>query len=69
METFSPVIAMDSIRFLISMCAINGWHITQMDAKIAFLNGNLKYEIYFQPPEGCGMQTINYGSQTNHYMD
>lgn len=54
LETFSPVIAMDLIRFLLSMCAINGWYINQMDAKNAFLNGNLKYEIYFQPPDGCG---------------
>lgn len=55
-ETFSPVISMDSIRFLFSMCAINGWYISQMDAKNAFLNGKLKYEIYFQPAEGCGIQ-------------
>jgi hypothetical protein len=55
-ETFSPVIAMDSIRFLLSMSAINGWYINQMDAKNAFLNGKLKYDIYFQPPEGCGIQ-------------
>lgn len=56
LETFSPVIALDSIRYLLSLSAINGWNICQMDAKNAFLNGKLKYEIYFQPPDGCGMQ-------------
>lgn len=54
-EISSPIIAMDSIRFLLSMRVINGWHIHQMDAKNVFLNEKLKYEIYFQP-DGCGQQ-------------
>lgn len=55
LETFSPVISMDSIRFLLSLCANKGWFINQMDAKNAFLNGKLKYKIYFDPPEGCNV--------------
>ncbi|TID30164.1 hypothetical protein CANINC_001256 [Pichia inconspicua] len=56
LETFSPVISLNSIRFSLSMSTIDGWHICQMDAKIAFLNGEPKYEVYFEPPDGCGKQ-------------
>lgn len=56
LETFSPVISMESLRFMLSLSAINGWFINQLDAKNAFLNGKLKYDIYFDPPEGCNMK-------------
>ena len=48
LETFSSVITMESLKFMLSLCVINGWYITQMDAKNAFLNDKLKYDIYFQ---------------------
>ena len=59
LETFSPVIAMESLRFMLRLSFINSWHITQMDAKNAFLNRKLKYDIYFQPPEGCNINKNN----------
>jgi hypothetical protein len=53
LEAFSPAICMDSVRFILSLCAINKWHVKQMDAKNSFLNGKLKYRVYYKPPPGC----------------
>ena len=41
-----------SIRLLIAIAAIFYLKIHQMDVKIAFLNGNLKEEIYIDQPKG-----------------
>lgn len=42
----APVTRMESIRLLISLAAQNQWPILQMDVKSAFLNGELKEEVY-----------------------
>jgi len=51
-ETFSPVARYTSIRAVISLVAQMGWQIHQMDVKTAFLNGELKEEVYIEQPEG-----------------
>ena len=50
-ETFSPV-AMLSIRILLAIAAFYNYEIWQMDAKTAFLNGNLSEDVYMIQPEG-----------------
>ena len=49
-ETFSPVAKISSIRILISLVANLGWPLFQLDIKNAFLNGNLKEEVYMEQP-------------------
>ena len=51
-ETFSPVVRFESIRTVIAIAAWYGIELHQMDVKTAFLNGELKEEIYMQQPEG-----------------
>lgn len=51
-EKYSPVMRFETLRLIISIAAIKQWGITQLDAKNAFLNGKLDYEVYLQPPEG-----------------
>ena len=50
-ETFSPVVHFQSIRVLLGYAVQNGMLIHQMDAITAFLNGELKEEIYMRQPE------------------
>lgn len=68
-ETYSPVVKYSSIRFLMAVAAKNNLRIRQMDAVTAFLNGELKENIYMLQPEGfddgsgrvCKLQKSLYG--------
>ena len=51
-ETFSPVTKNVSIIILISLAANLGWSLFQLDVKNAFLNGDLKEELYMEKPPG-----------------
>ena len=51
-ETFSPVIRFESVRTIIAIAASLGLNLHQMDIKTAFLNGELKEEIYMRQPPG-----------------
>lgn len=51
-ETFSPVVRYSSIRFLIAIAAKYDLDIDQMDAVTAFLQGELKEEVYMRQPTG-----------------
>ena len=48
-ETFSHV-KISSVRILISLPANLGWPLFQLDVKNAFLNGDLKEELYMEQP-------------------
>lgn len=45
---------MFSIWLVFGLYAINGWFIEQVDAKNAFLNGELIYKTYFKPTKCRG---------------
>ena len=49
-DIYSPVIEHSSLRMILSLVAVHGWKIKQVDAKNAFLNGKLESDIYFEPP-------------------
>ena len=51
-ETFSPVVRFSSIRALLAFAVQNDMLIHQMGVVTAFLNGELKEEIYMQQPDG-----------------
>ncbi|CAL1392261.1 unnamed protein product [Linum trigynum] len=56
-EVFAPVARMESIKLMLALAAQRGWEVHHMDVKSAFLNGELKEEVYvLQPPgfEVCG---------------
>ena len=52
-DFYAPVMSFDTLRFVLSIAAIKKWSIAQLDAKNAFLNGPIDYDVYFQPPSGC----------------
>ena len=51
-ETFSPVVRMDTIRATLALVPIKGLKIQQMDVKGTYLNGILKEMVYMHQPEG-----------------
>nr|GEV14886.1 hypothetical protein [Tanacetum cinerariifolium] len=51
-ESFALVARIEAIRILITNVASKNMTIYQMDVKIAFLNGELKEEVYASQPEG-----------------
>jgi reverse transcriptase-like protein len=56
-ETFSPVVRMDTIRAILEIVPIKGLKIHQLDIKGAYLNGTLKEKVYMRQPEGYGDDT------------
>nr|GEZ11257.1 retrovirus-related Pol polyprotein from transposon TNT 1-94 [Tanacetum cinerariifolium] len=51
-ESFAPVTRIEAIRIVIANAAHKNMTIFQMDTKTAFLNGQLKEEVYISQPEG-----------------
>jgi hypothetical protein len=45
-DAFAPVAHIESIRILLVLAAQEGWHVHHIDVKSAFLNGDLKEEVY-----------------------
>jgi hypothetical protein len=54
-ETFTPIVKFTSICILLAITAHNNLEIHQIDIKTAFLNGELKEEIYLKPPPGANI--------------
>jgi hypothetical protein len=51
-ETFAPVARLESIHILLDYATHHGFKLYQMDVKSAFLNGQIKEEVYVEQPLG-----------------
>jgi hypothetical protein len=49
-EVFAPVSRLDIVRVILALAASRGWQV--LDVKSAFLNGELKEEVYVAQPKG-----------------
>jgi hypothetical protein len=52
-ETFSPVVRLDTLRAILSLVPKYKLKVQQMDIKGAYLNGILQETVYMKQPEGC----------------
>ncbi|KAK3719576.1 hypothetical protein QZH41_006798 [Actinostola sp. cb2023] len=55
-ETFSPVVRFESLRTVIALSVKQELKLHQMDVTTAFLNGDLKEEVYMRQPEGFSVK-------------
>ena len=55
-ETFAPVVRFESLRTVIALAVQNGLKLHQMDVTTAFLNGELREEVYMKQPEGYAVE-------------
>ncbi|GJY88909.1 retrovirus-related pol polyprotein from transposon TNT 1-94 [Tanacetum coccineum] len=51
-ESFAPVVRLEAIRIFLAFVAHMNMVVYQMDVKTAFLNGNLREEVYVSKPNG-----------------
>nr|GEZ88344.1 hypothetical protein [Tanacetum cinerariifolium] len=51
-ESFSPIARLEAIRIFLEYVAHKNMVVYQMDVKTAFLNGNLREEVYISQPDG-----------------
>lgn len=58
-ETYAPTGRLASFRVLVAIAAAKGWSIEHMDAIAAFLNSDLKEEIFLEIPEGYDDERAN----------
>ncbi|EEQ39270.1 hypothetical protein CLUG_03398 [Clavispora lusitaniae ATCC 42720] len=67
-ETFSPVIKHTSLRLLLAIAGRLKMHVHQMDVKTAFLNGDLKEDLYMRQPPGYKAVSKNSEDKTTEYV-
>lgn len=51
-EVFAPVTRIETIRLLLALAAKGNWEVHHLDVKTAFLNGEIKEEVFVKQPEG-----------------
>lgn len=59
-EVFAPVVRQTTIKMLLTIAGSKDWIVKHFDAKTAFINGELKENIYMRQPEG---NRINIGDE------
>ena len=51
-EMYAPVAKLNTNKLLVQLAIKQNWRIHQLDVKFAFLNGDLKEEVYLVQPKG-----------------
>ena len=51
-QVFSPVVHFETVCLIISMAALENWHMHRLNIQNAYLYNKLDEEIYMEQPEG-----------------
>ena len=51
-QVFSPVVRFETVHLIVSMAALENWHMHGLDIRNVYLYGELDEEIYMEQPEG-----------------
>lgn len=51
-EVYAPVTRLETVRLLLALSAKKNWEVHHLDVKTAFLNGEIKEDVYVSQPEG-----------------
>ena len=57
--TYAPVASWTSVRLLLALSAIHGWHTTQIDYVLAFPQAPVERDIYMEIPKGFEVEGAN----------
>ena len=60
-ETFSPVAKMTSVKTLLAIVAMRGWHLIYLDVNNVFLHGDLHEEVLHAAASGFSQQGGAFG--------
>lgn len=66
-DTFSPVVKQVTVQLFLSLAAIKGWFLHQIDVNNAFFNGNLEEEVYMTMPQGLELVS-GFQKQNKHLV-
>ena len=58
-HTYSPVASWNSIRMLLIMTAVHGWHTKQLDYVLAFPQAPVEKELYMKIPRGFEVEGVS----------
>ena len=54
LETYTPTSAASSVKLFVAIAVKNYWELRQLDAKQAFIQADLDFNVFMKLPDGCG---------------